>query len=121
MRRLNAPLYGGLLLFSIVATVAGIIALWPASGASHPNVLGYRSLCTFTPAGPLFCFLAAGISCTVRASLVKRRAMYGKPVANRTAAVVLAIVLAVTLASTAWFVAVKQSYADANTAAMEEI
>ena len=114
--------YGTLLLVSVLAAAAGIASLVPAAGASYPNILGYRSLCTFAPAASLYCFLVAGITCTIRATLIKRRKLYGKPVVNKGAIVVLAVVLAAAIGLTAWFVVEKRSYtqADTTTAATEE-
>jgi flagellar basal body-associated protein FliL len=118
----GAPWYGILLLITVVAAAGGIATLWPASGATYPSLLGYRSFCTFAPAASLYCFLVAGITCTVRATLVKRRRLYGKPVVNKGAIIVLAVVLAAAVATTAWFVVEKRSYAqtDTTTAATEE-
>ena len=119
-------LYAVLLLATFLVAAGGIATLIPAAGATYPNVLGYRSLCTFAPAASLYCFLVAGVTCTVRATLVKRRKIYGKSIVNKTAIAVLAMVLALSIASTAWFVVEKRSYthpngtADSVTAATEE-
>jgi hypothetical protein len=110
----SAPLYPILLFVSFAITVAGIVTMIPAAGASYENVLGYRSVCTFAPAATLFCFLAAGITCTLRATLIKRRALYGKPVVNKAAIGILAATLALALAATAWFIVVKRSYTDTD-------
>lgn len=117
---MNKPLYGGLLLFSLLCTVGGILTLIPASGASYPNVLGYSSLCTFAPAATLYCFLAAGITCVLRASLVKRAAFnQGRPVFKLVPILVLVVVAGLAIASHVWFLNVKSQYTDGETAATE--
>lgn len=113
---MNARNYAILLVVSVVATVGGILTLIPAAGASYPNVLGYRSLCTFAPAATLYCFAIAGASCVIRASLVKRKALYGKPIVKPAAVAVVGAVLVLAVASTVWFVAVKSSYPDGQSA-----
>jgi len=62
------PAYPILLAFSILATVTGIATMLPIPIVLKPNILGYFSLCPFAPAASLFCFAAAGISCTIRAT-----------------------------------------------------
>lgn len=120
MRGDNLNLYGPLLLVSAAVTIGGIITLIPSSGASYPNILGYRSVCTFAPAATLFCFLIAGITCTLRASLVKRRRLYGKASANKGAIITLIIVAFLALGATAWYLSVKADYTDAESAATPE-
>jgi uncharacterized membrane protein len=105
-----------LLALTVIATVAGILTLVPAAGASYPNVLGYRSLCTFAPAATLYCFTIAGLSCVLRASLVKRRAMHGRPVFRRGGVMAVAVVLVFAVATTGWFIAEKRPYTDGQTA-----
>lgn len=68
---MSKPLYKIMLLFSTLATLGGILTMIPWPWASYPNIIGYSSLCTFAPAATLFCFTLAGISCYLRASLVK--------------------------------------------------
>ena len=114
---MNVRLYGILLVVTIICAVGGVLTLLPAPNASYPNVLGYSSLCTFAPAATLYCFLAAGITCVFRASLVKRPAYSGgKPAFRAAPLVVLALVLGLAIASTAWFVSVKSEYTDATSA-----
>lgn len=112
---MNMKAYGGLLILTIAAAVGGVLTLIPAAGASYENVLGYRSLCTFAPAATLYCFAIAGASCVVRASLVKRKAQFGKPVFRAPAIVVVAVTLVLALAATGWFVTVKRQYTDGTT------
>lgn len=109
---MNSRLYVVLLLVSLVAAVGGILTLIPAAGASYPNILGYRSLCTFAPAATLFCFTIAGATCVVRASLVKRRAMFGKPVFRPAPIAVVALLFVLAIAATGWFISVKSNYTD---------
>ena len=112
---MNTRAYAALLILTIVATVGGILTLIPWQGASYENVLGYRSLCTFAPAATLYCFAIAGASCIVRASLVKRRALFGKPVFKTPAVAVVAVFLVLALAATGWFISVKRQYTDGTT------
>ena len=116
-QRLNTKAYLALLLVSIVAGVGGALTLIPAAGATYENVLGYRSLCTFAPAASLFCFFLAGTSCVIRASLVKRKAQFGKPVVHKSPVIVVVFVLVLALASTSWFIVVDSQYPDGTTSA----
>ena len=59
---------------SLIFTVLAVVTLLPNSGASKPNVLGYRSVCTFAPAATALCALLAGITCTIRNRRVSVRA-----------------------------------------------
>lgn len=111
--------YRALLAFSAAATLAGLATLLPRAAASWPNLVGYRSLCTFAPAGTLFCFLAAGASCFVRATFVKDRDGTAGARLRRHAKSLVPLVLV--LGAALWFtrswVEIKSSYADAGTAA----
>ncbi len=73
VRSYGAP-YGALLALSSVATVAALLTLVPNPGASWPCVLGYKALCTFTPASTFACALVAAFACTARTRLVKKSA-----------------------------------------------
>ncbi len=113
---MNMKLYAGLLSLTILSAIGGVLTLLPVPGASYPNVLGYRSLCTFAPAATLFCFLIAGTSCVIRASLVKRRAFSGgKAVVRIVPVVVMSFILLFAVASTLWFGSVKSRYPDSET------
>jgi hypothetical protein len=115
---MNLKAYGGLLVLSIVATVGGVLTLMPASGASYPNILGYRSLCTFAPAATLYCFSVAGITCVLRASLIKRKAFSGgTPQFRFPPIAAVSVVLVAAVAATFWFTAVKSQYPDSTTTA----
>ena len=118
---MNTKLYGALLLVTIVLAIGGVLTLIPASGASYPNLLGYKSLCTFAPAATLYCFAAAGITCVLRASLVKRAAYNNrKPIFRVVPIVVPLIVLCLALWSTILFVNAKSSYTDGTSAATSQ-
>ena len=119
---MNTKLYGILLAVTVVLAIGGVLTLIPASGASYPNVLGYRSLCTFAPASALYCFAAAGLTCIMRASLVKRAAYGGgKPSFRVVPIVVVLIVLCLGLVSHLWFVDVASTYPDGMTAVTEQL
>jgi len=114
---MTRPLYPVLLVVTIACAVGGVLTLIPASGASYENVLGYRSLCTFAPAASLYCFAAAGITCILRASLVKRPSLNGGRVEFRLAPVlVVLIVMCLAVLAHLWFVSVKSTYLDATSA-----
>ncbi len=65
--------YYALLGLSAALSAAAIVTLIPSAAASKPNVLGYRSVCSFAPAATALCGLAAGIVCTIRNRLVSSR------------------------------------------------
>ena len=109
--------YVALLLISLLAAVGAVLTLIPASGASYENVLRYKSLCTFAPAATLFCSFIAGASCVVRASLLKRRALYGRPVFKTIPLIVLAGILVLAILSSVWFVRIDARYPDGATSA----
>jgi hypothetical protein len=114
---MNMKAYALLLLLSLAAAAGGVLTLLPAAGASYENVLGYRSLCTFAPAATLFCFGIAGATCVLRASLVKRRAQFGRPVFKAAPIAVVSILLILGFAATGWFISEKRQYIDGSTAA----
>ena len=90
--------YYALLGLTIVFSILTVVTLLPRPGASKPNVLGYRSVCSFAPAASALCGLAAGITCTVRNRLASRRsssARYAPPFAPLAAAILLLAVAAV--------------------------
>ena len=116
---MNKRLYAVLLLVTILATAGGVVTLLPRAAASYPNLLGYRSVCTFAPAASLFCFLAAGVSCFLRASLAKETSGSPRQRLSRhfRSIVPLALVLLLALGATVWYGAVKARYVDASTEA----
>jgi hypothetical protein len=71
--------YAALLGLSGLFAAAALATLIPNPGASWENVLGYRSLCTFTPLATALCGLLAGLSCVARARLFGPQAGYRKP------------------------------------------
>jgi uncharacterized protein with FMN-binding domain len=66
--------YYGLLGLSLAFSILAAVTLLPNPGASKPNVLGYRSVCSFAPAASALCGLLAAATCTVRNRLVSRNA-----------------------------------------------
>lgn len=66
--------YRALLGLSLLFSILAVVTLLPNPGASKPNVLGYRSVCSFAPAATALCGLLAGITCTVRNRVFSRRA-----------------------------------------------
>lgn len=111
---MNKTLYGLLLGTSVLATLGGIATLIPWEGASYPNVMGYASLCTFAPAATFFCFFLAGVSCYVRASLVKHTegSVRGRLRSHSYALVPLVLVLVLALSATGWNILAKAPYRD---------
>lgn len=67
------PAYRLMIGLSLLFSIGAVLTLVPNAGASKPNVLGYRSLCTFAPAATALCGLAAGITCVLRNRLVSAR------------------------------------------------
>jgi uncharacterized protein with FMN-binding domain len=74
MEKNESPLYWGMLALSLAFSVLALVTLVPNGAASKPNVLGYRSVCSFAPAATALCGLLAGITCTLRNRLFSRRA-----------------------------------------------
>ena len=114
---MKTGLYVALLAVSLVAAVGAILTLVPTGGASYPNVLGYQSFCTFAPAATLYCAFIAGVTCVLRASLVKRRALYGKSTIKAAPLAILGFILALAVASSVWFVAIDSRYPDSASGA----
>ncbi len=115
----STVLYRMLLGISLVSTLGGLLTLIPSPGASYPNILGYRSLCTFAPAATLFCFLIAGISCFVRSTWVKDgyKTFREGLQSHRRSLLPLVFLLLLALGSTYWFSAVKSQYPDGGSSA----
>jgi len=65
--------YYALIGLSLVFSILAVITLLPNPSASKPNVLGYRSVCTYAPAATALCGIAAGITCVLRNRLVSAR------------------------------------------------
>mgnify|MGYP003563464113 CR=1 FL=1 len=107
------------MLFTILATIGGILTLIPWAGASYPNVLGYKSLCTFAPTATLACFFLAGLSCFLRATFLKETegSLREKFRRHAHSLAPLGLLLVLFIASMIWFLAVKAQYIDAGSAA----
>jgi hypothetical protein len=111
--------YKVLLGLAVAATIGGILTLIPAPNASYPNILGYKSLCTFAPAGTFFCFFIAGSACFIRSTYIKdtvgdRRDRFRRH-AKRLIPVAFVFVLG--LGSLGWYLSVKAPYLDAESTA----
>jgi uncharacterized protein with FMN-binding domain len=65
--------YYALIGLSLAFSVLAVVTLLPNPSASKPNVLGYRSVCTFAPAATALCGLLAGLTCVLRNRLVSAR------------------------------------------------
>lgn len=111
--------YKILLIVTVVATIGGILTLIPAHNASYPNILGYKSLCTFAPAATFFCFFIAGGLCFIRSTFIKDTSGGRKERTRRHAKrlVPVAVVFIFALASLGWFLSVKAPYLDAESGA----
>lgn len=70
--RRYGPAYAPLLALSGLFLACAIVTLIPNPGASWPNILGYRSVCTFAPGATLGCALLAAATCVIRARLVRK-------------------------------------------------
>ena len=112
-------MYHVLLTMTKLLTIAGILTFIPWKWASFPNVIGYRSLCTFAPAATLFCFFLAGSVCFIRAVFVKNAEgsaaeRFPKHVPSL---IPLIILLTLAIGSSVWFYSVKSRYSDSVTGA----
>ena len=116
-------LYKMMLLFSLLSALGGVLTLIPRTGASYPNIMGYSSICTFAPAATLYCFFLAGLSCFLRASLVKEsQGSAGERMKKHMKALIpLGVLLAAALAVTGIFLQVKSTYTDGTSAVSEEV
>lgn len=74
MEQRQPAAYWGLLALSLAFSILALVTLLPNPGAAKPNVLGYRSICSFAPAATALCGVLAGITCTVRNRRFSRRA-----------------------------------------------
>jgi hypothetical protein len=61
--------YGPLLGLSAIFALAALLSLLPWADASWGNVLGYKSLCSFSPISTAICALLAAATCTLRSRL----------------------------------------------------
>jgi len=74
MEKNESLAYWALLGLSLAFSILAVVTLIPNFAASKPNVLGYRSVCSFSPAATALCGLLAGVTCTLRNRIVSRRA-----------------------------------------------
>ncbi len=112
----RGPLYSALLGLSGLCALGAVLTLIPWPWASWPNILGYRSLCTFAPGATFGCSLAAALVCTLRARLVRKTA------APLFAPILVMLLLAGGLAwSTAAWHRAKAPYADASSSASDAL
>lgn len=106
------PAYMALLGLSALFALGAVVTLIPNPSASWPNILGYKSICTFAPGATFGCALLAAITCALRARFVKRAHL---PLFVSATAIVL---LAAGLAwSTVAWAGVKAQYVDARSSA----
>jgi len=115
--------YISLLILTIIAAVGGLLTLLPWAGASYPNIMGYKSLCTFAPAATFFCFLIAGTSCFIRSTFFKDENPVDRVKRHAHAFAPLGLVLVIALVCTFLFFNVKARYTgpDAVTAVTESM
>jgi uncharacterized protein with FMN-binding domain len=97
MKSNETPLYWTLLGLSALFTLCAVATLLPSAGASKPNVLGYRSVCSFAPAASALCGLLAAATCTLRYRLASRSAASARyrPLILPAGAAVLLLAVAV--------------------------
>lgn len=74
MEKNETAAYWGLLALSLAFSILAVVTLIPNAAAAKPNVLGYRSVCSFAPAATALCGVLAGITCTIRNRRFSRRA-----------------------------------------------
>lgn len=110
--------------FTILAAVGGILTMIPWPSASYPNILGYKSLCTFAPSAAFFCFLAAGLCCFLRAAFIKDRSGTNKEkfIRHAHSFIPLGIIAVIAVVLMIRFIDIKADYTsiDSTTAASSE-
>ncbi len=100
MKEKQTIAYYALIGLSLAFSILAVITLIPNPAASKPNVLGYRSVCSFAPGASAVCGLLAGITCTIRNRRVSAKAAstkYQPFIAPGLTALVLIAVLVVTI------------------------
>jgi uncharacterized protein with FMN-binding domain len=102
--------YYALLGLSIVFSVLFVVTLLPNPAASKPNVLGYRSVCTYAPAATAICGLLAGITCILRNRLVSARRAATRYQPPFVAILVLGALVAVAAVSGSRFTAAQSRF-----------
>ena len=104
MEQRQPAAYQAMLALTIAFSVLAVVTLLPNPRASKPNVLGYRSVCSFAPAASALCGLLAGITCTLRNRIVSRKAASSRyaplfaPIGATVAFVIIAAVFGVRFA-----------------------
>jgi hypothetical protein len=117
MDKNQPPAYKALLGLSLLFSLAAVLTLIPYPGARWPNVLGYKSLCTFAPAATAACGLLAGVTCIIRSRLVSARAAANRYRPPFVPILVFVLLLAVAIPSTVSWAGWKSAAADASAAA----
>jgi len=102
--------YVALIGLSLVFSVLAVVTLLPNQSASKPNVLGYRSVCTFAPAATALCGLLAGITCILRNRLVSARRASSRFQPPFVAVLVLGVLVAVSAVFGARFTAAQSRF-----------
>jgi len=74
MQKGESAAYMALVGLSLAFSILAVVTLVPNPAASKPNVLGYRSVCSFAPAATALCGVLAGITCTLRNRILSRNA-----------------------------------------------
>lgn len=59
------------LTITIISTSLAVITIIPWSMASYSNLIGYKSICSFTPISTLLLIAIAGSSCLIRSKKFK--------------------------------------------------
>lgn len=74
MERDESGAYWALFGLTIAFSILAVVTMIPNPSAPKPNVLGYRSVCSFAPAASALCGLLPGITCTIRNRWASRHA-----------------------------------------------
>jgi uncharacterized protein with FMN-binding domain len=74
MEKKESLAYYGMLCLSLLFSAAAVVTMLPNAAAAKPNVLGYRSVCSFAPAASALCGLLAGATCTLRNRIFSKAA-----------------------------------------------
>ncbi|MBU1169304.1 MAG: hypothetical protein KKD44_07045 [Proteobacteria bacterium] len=62
----NAGVARILLIASIILMIGALVTLIPFAGASKPNIMGYRSLCSFSPVSTIILLFGANTCYGIR-------------------------------------------------------
>ena len=66
MQKNESKAYYGMLGLSLAFSILAVVTMLPNPAAAKPNVLGYRSVCSFAPGASALCGLLAGVTCAFR-------------------------------------------------------